>query len=220
MKRFIGLVLVVLALAGTVNSVLRLGQARSVSSSGNAAYDAGRKAGGYTAVVVCVALGVFGMWLLLQGDSARVCRRSTSGTSFPAGPPPLTGGYCPGDQPEFKPWFKTVPAIVGFSIAGTLVALVVLVGILGWVGRGRGHRATMLPPTSPRTSQAASMPPGQPTQAGLYTVGQRVEARWAGKWIPGQITAINPGGFNVMILLQDSRFPQPIVLSTNQLRPL
>ncbi len=49
-------------------------------------------------------------------------------------------------------------------------------------------------------------------------VGARVSAYWGGKWVPGTITKVNPGGLNFMVQLDDARLAYPIVLSTNQFR--
>jgi hypothetical protein len=56
------------------------------------------------------------------------------------------------------------------------------------------------------------------TQTGDFMTGSAVSAHWGGKWVPGSIQSINPGGFSVMVQLDDPHFPLPIVLSTNQLR--
>jgi len=66
--------------------------------------------------------------------------------------------------------------------------------------------------SSPTAAAAAT-----PKPRGLVA-GALVQAQWAGKWIPGTITKVNPGGFSVMVQLQDSRFRFPLVLSTNQVR--
>jgi hypothetical protein len=73
-------------------------------------------------------------------------------------------------------------------------------------------------PSSPPQNFPNHAPPQQPAQTGPFSVGSAVEADWAGGWVPGKITAVNYGGFSVMVQLEDGRFPQPIVLGTNQIR--
>jgi hypothetical protein len=125
-----------------------------------------------------------------------------------------------------KPWFKTTPAIIGLSIFGAFVALIVGSQILASVARLMNHRnaSTYHPapfPSAPTPSAAAAMntlKPSETARAGSFTVGGKVEANWAGGWKPGKITEINPGGFTMMVQIEDSRWSNPIVLSTNQLR--
>jgi len=124
-----------------------------------------------------------------------------------------------------KPWFKTTPAIIGLSIFGAFVGLFFGLQILASVARSMNHRnaSTYHPapfpssPTLPAAARHTAMP-GAPTESGPYKVDGKVEANWAGGWKPGKITEINPGGFTMMVQLEDSRWPVPIVLSTNQLR--
>ena len=121
-----------------------------------------------------------------------------------------------------KPWFKTTAALVGFSIVGGAVGLFILASVLRAAWRGSQHRGAGSPrvnaPPLPQTRPPGVPRPSELKQAGPYSVGGRVEANWTGRWIPGTITAINPGGFTLMIQLEDARFPRPIVLSTNQVR--
>jgi hypothetical protein len=131
-----------------------------------------------------------------------------------------------------QPWYKTTVAIITFSAVGLIAALMVVSFIFGTVA---SHRSRPSFPDSrpgytrpqagpPRSFSPPSQPspggsfPAQPTQTGPYSVGSKVEANWAGGWIPGQVTRLNPGGFSVIVQLNDRRFPNPIVLSTNQLR--
>lgn len=144
-----------------------------------------------------------------------------------------------------KPWFKTIPAIIAFSVVGAIFGLVLLAYVIGTIGL---HRMRQAPanPTPPRYSAPAAsgtlpsgvtvttpthagnpsnapmptppLPPETPPQVGAFAVGSAVQANWAGGWIPGTITKINYGGHSMMVKLNDARFPYPIVLNTNQLR--
>jgi len=120
-----------------------------------------------------------------------------------------------------KPWFKTVPAIIGLSILGAIVALIVGVQVLALVSRSMNHRGSIsarMNSSPPPMMLNAPMPPQQPTQTGSYAVDGKVEANWAGGWVPGKITSINPGGFTVMVQLDDPRFPTPMLFPTNRIR--
>ncbi len=117
------------------------------------------------------------------------------------------------------PWFKTKPAVIGLSIFGVIVGLFVGVLALGALGGWMSHRQVKQPhPYTPPPAARETSRPGEPTQTGPFAVGGKVEANWAGGWLPGKITRINGGGFSVMVQLEDSRWPMPLVLSTNQLR--
>jgi hypothetical protein len=199
MKKIVGMILLVLALISAVNLVVKLSRAGDSPQPRNAAYESGRKAGRFFAPVL---LGGLGLWLVLTSGQ----RRRT--------PPPIGSGgsnFVPA-----KPWYKTAPAIIGFSVVGGAVGLVILMVVLGAVSRfiRRSPRTTAPPPPGRST-----MPGGAGiAQTGPFTLGGSVEANWGGKWTVGKITAINPGGFTVMVQLEDARFPHPIVLSTNQIR--
>jgi hypothetical protein len=119
------------------------------------------------------------------------------------------------------PWFKTKPAIIGLSIFGVIVGLFVGLHVLGSVAGWMNHRnaTSHRARPAPSSSSLNAPKPWEPTQTGPFVVGGKVEANWAGGWTPGKITSINGGGFSVMVQLEDSRWPTPIVLSTNQLRP-
>lgn len=142
-----------------------------------------------------------------------------------AGPvaPAVAAARSAGVRAAAKPWFQTVPGIVGLAALGLVVGLVVFMtvapSIFRWVNHRRAtqqRNANFPPPPTPRPPTASR--PAAPTQAGPYSVGSDVEADWAGKRSAGKITAINPGGFSVMVQLVDARFPRPILLSTNQIR--
>jgi hypothetical protein len=222
MKRLIGLVLLLLALAGLVSTFRHLANDPAPQPTGNSAYDAGRKVGRYTAPVVLVVLGIIGLGLLLQSDHSAPAEARPGLYRMWAAPgaPPA-----PGQPPPLpragagKPWFSTTPAIIAFCLAGGLVMLVLLSGlVVGLVHPTRhGPTAPFTPPTRPPTAGRPWQ--SSPTQTGPYAVGGGVEANWAGKWIPGKITRVNPGGYSVMVQLDDPRFRMPIVLSTNQIRP-
>jgi hypothetical protein len=128
----------------------------------------------------------------------------------------------PRNEPDFvpaQPWFKSKFAIIGLSVLGGILGLMFVVNVVALMSRRVDHRSAMPPPGPAMPSPAANFAsPQQPTQSGLFAVGGQVEANWAGGWILGTITSINPGGFTLMVQLQDARFPGPILLSTNQLR--
>ena len=142
-----------------------------------------------------------------------------------------------------KPWFKTLPAIIGFSVVGAIFGLGLLVYLIGVIGLHRMQHGsansvppkffapaapgtpppgvTVTAPTHAINSTNAPMhtpPPETPSQIRAFAVGGAVQANWAGGWISGTITKINYGGHSLMVKLNDARFPYPIVLSTNQLR--
>lgn len=128
----------------------------------------------------------------------------------------------PRNEPDFvpaQPWFKSKFAIIGLSVLGGILGLIIVVNVVALMSR-RVHPRSAMPPSGlampPPAANFAS--PQQPTQSGPFAVGGQVEANWAGGWILGTITSINPGGFTLMVQLQDARFPGPILLSTNQLR--
>lgn len=221
MKRVFGLLLLILAIAGMVNVVRKFANASPTpSSSGSAAYDRGARVGRYSAPGVLVMLGLLGLRWLLQSDDGRPV------AAPPRRIPPARVNPSDGVMPA-KPWYKTIPAIVGFSVAGSIVGVVLLIAVLATAShwamqrRSASHRpATPMisPPSRPAPPTPAASERWQPTQTGPYTSGANITAQWAGKWIPGTVVSINPGGFSVMVKLEDSRFPHPIVLSTNQLR--
>lgn len=69
-------------------------------------------------------------------------------------------------------------------------------------------------PTQPPVQNPAAVV----TKTSGYAVGQRIYAHWSGKWIPGTVVA-NFSPFSYRVQLEDPRFRQPMVLSTNLLRP-
>jgi hypothetical protein len=117
------------------------------------------------------------------------------------------------------PWFKPLPVIAGISIVAALAALLFLV-MVGPAIRRRNHQTITKPEIGlPReTSSSVLRNRATQSQTGDFRSGSEVNAHWGGKWIPGTIKSINSGGFSVMVQLDDSRFPRPIVLSTNQIR--
>ena len=206
MKKVIGIILLVLAAFATINAIKTLSQPARQAPTRSAAYDSGRKAGSIFAPVL---FGGLGLWLVLSSGS----RRKT--------PPPLPTASVSDAPAEFappKPWFKTTPAIIGFSVAGTLVGLIVLLIAVGVIARA-SRRSSKPRINAPPPIQTPAARPESPAKAGPYNTGDSIEANWGGKWTSGKITRVNPGGFNVMVQLEDARFPQPIVLSTNQIRP-
>ena len=203
MKRIAGIILLVLALLGAVGVVKQFARSHSARPMGSRAYESGRKAGQYTAAVFVLLLGGAGAWLLFSE------RRAVT---------PRTPGLEP--LPAGKPWYQTTGGIVGLSVGGGIVGLLLLLLVLAVVSNlVRRHPA----PPPPATDAVSPPPPSvrggnELTQAGPFSVGTRVEAHWGGRWVPGKVTRVNPGGFSLMVQLEDARFSHPIVLSTNQLR--
>ncbi len=124
-----------------------------------------------------------------------------------------------------RAWFQTPMAK---NLGVTFVIVFVLAGLgpllRAVVSRHRAPRPLgyTIPSSLPQPASPANPGPGNSLYAGpgsTYTVGESVEAFWPGKWTPGKIVSINPGGFSMMVQVDDARFPQPIVLSTNQIRP-
>jgi hypothetical protein len=106
-------------------------------------------------------------------------------------------------------FFPVNKALQGLRVMAALLMVVVVALYLYGAHRARMRRAEMFHPPAPVSS---------PVTVGPYNVGDKVQASWGGKWTSGKITTINPGGFSLMVQLDDPRFPQPIVLSTNQIR--
>lgn len=137
-----------------------------------------------------------------------------------------------------RPWYKSPAAIFAFVAAGLIAAMMLTSIIVVTIARPKNrpvfpdHQpAVAQPPVVPQptfaqppqnptvATQPTPIPPTAPaTPTGHYAAGSAVEANWAGGWIPGKITRVNPGGFSVMVQLADARFPHPIVLSINQIR--
>ena len=118
------------------------------------------------------------------------------------------------------PWFKTASAIAGFSVVVVLAVLLVLVSVVGSAMRRKNNQIVARPKIniSREPSPTVTRNRAPLSQTGDFLTGSAVSAHWGGKWIPGTIKSINPGGFSVMVKLEDPRFPHAIVLSTNQIR--
>lgn len=189
MKRIIGIVLLILAVLAAVHVARKLSQPTGFPHTSSSAYNTGHKAGMLTAPVV---LGAVGLWLVLASG-----KRREGASSFP-----------------------TRQVVWGLGITSAVV-IVALLGIIAY-GSHRSHRgtATLNPnvPVSAPNPGSDNSPPSSSTNAGPYNVGDEVAANWGGKWTPGKITTINPGGFTLKVQLEDPRFPHPILLSTNQIR--
>jgi hypothetical protein len=117
--------------------------------------------------------------------------------------------------------FPVKRVLAGLGIMAGLFVLA-LAAIYLVYGSRRSNR--MPAPFTPTVTSSAPAPGDNPpasaaTPSAAYTVGQKVSAKWAGQWIAGKITEVNSGGFSAMVQLEDARWPQPIVLSTNLLRP-
>jgi hypothetical protein len=221
MKKVIGAILVLLAVAGMLNIGRQIVAKAPIQPSGNAAYDTGRKAGQLTGAVILVAIGLVGTRLLLSPQNSRV--GSAARTYAPPGsvPPafePETRGnqqYLPGGpRPSRTPWLI---AIACFAVGAAVLGLAVLGGGFLWVQHHKEVREYS-PQIEPAVPDSARQRLRGPAEAGVYREGSSIDARWGGKWIPGKIKSINPGGFTVMVQLEDEHLSHPIVLSTNQIR--
>lgn len=199
MKRAIGILLLLLALLGAIGVIKNWNQPepRRQTFGRTAAYDSGRKAGKAFAPILVIALAFGGFYLL-----------KNSGPSA-AYPPTLSA------EPRL-PWHKTKPAKILFISAAAILALFGCLVILSV--STRLLRRSTAPAPRPSSARPDFGPPSL-ARTGPYELDSQVQARWAGKTIPGRITRINPGGFTVMVQLEDPRFPHPILLSTNELKP-
>jgi hypothetical protein len=139
-----------------------------------------------------------------------------------------------------RPWFKSPAALFGFAAIILVTGVTLRTGVVGSAAKRtppepRFQRPATVAPFSPpagmpvaRPAATAPQPPPIPapgfprtgplTQTGPYAIGGMVEAHWVGGWLRGKITSINPGGYSVMVQLEDTRFPHPIVFSTNLIR--
>ena len=208
MKRVFGGLLLLVAVVGLISWVAKVSAPETRSVTASTAYEHGRQVGKYMAGVVLLVLGALGAYWLLQSDEMRpdraVRRAPPAGTSQTRSAPGVP-----------TPWFRTTPAIIGLSVLGTLVGLVLLASVVVLI-RGAAHRRAIS-----HSGAGMPRPPSRmqgPQQTGPFALGAAINAQWAGGWLPGKIVSINPGGFSAMVQLEDRRFPQPIVLSTNQLR--
>jgi hypothetical protein len=143
---------------------------------------------------------------------------------------PAAAGHAEPVYSTGRPWFRSAPAIVALTVFGSIIGLMLVVSVLGSFLRamdarkaGRGRTIPPAPPSMPQFEREVPPPPfapgpPRPTRAGPYAVGASVSANWAGQWTPGKIVSINPGGFTAMVQFEDQRFPQPILLPTNQIR--
>lgn len=115
MKRIIGLVLVMLAIAGTIGVVRKFAQDKDApartQTSGSAAYQQGQKVGKYSAPFLMVLLGIYGLRLMMSSSDAPrptepAVRRSPTSHLPPPGDPSLRGG---------QDTFATNPAMLKLS---------------------------------------------------------------------------------------------------------
>jgi hypothetical protein len=179
---------IVLVVWAVLSGVNVANKLSQASGTGNSAYDSGKKTGMIAAPIV---LGGVGLWLLFASSVARFSSPGSMETR----------------QRSLKPLWWTLGGFAG---------VIVLVLVVSVISRTLRHRAGPPPPSL--TASGVQTPPGQSAEIVTYSVGERVQAKWANAWIPGTITAVNPGGFSMMVKLDDSRFPRPIVLSTHQLK--
>lgn len=195
MKRAIGIVLLILASIGAIGLIKNWNKSEPRQFGRSAAYESGRKAGQASAPIIVLALALGGLCLLKT--SAAI-------------PPELAA------EPR-TPIYKTKPAKILLLSAAALFALLACLMILNVSMRFAKRRPT--PQTFHTQTPTPPSNPDAPTQTGPYQLNSHVQARWAGTTLPGRITEIHPGGFNVMVQLDDLRFPHPILMSTNLLKP-
>lgn len=198
-------------------------------------------------VFACLGLAiVFMQASVRRAEQARDQRELTASSSVAPSPNPISHPAPNGRQPELDLRGKTVsvtnffgrvyeniqllganPSVLYYQVDGdgmrrseSLASLPV--GFLDslnipkdWAGyQAAVQRASWdnNSPPPPRSSAPAA------AKANGYTVGQRIYAQWAGKWIPGTVVA-NFSPFSCRVQLEDPRWRNPIVLSTNLLRP-
>lgn len=116
-------------------------------------------------------------------------------------------------------WWQRPRARLGVIVLGVGVAMLLIAVGLSWANNSR--RSRPFPPggaPSP-TPPPQAFPAAGAKAAGGYQPGQKIEANWAGGWIPGTIIEPFGGGMSYRVQLEDSRFQYPMVLSTNRLRP-
>jgi hypothetical protein len=129
----------------------------------------------------------------------------------------------PASLPSF-PWWKRTSAKVGLLLAGVCVLGFALLLVAPRLRSSATKNRSAHPPGFPRAT-APNLPPsrqfpsGVSDNLGAYKVGQKIEANWAGGWIPGTIVEPFGRGMSYRVQLEDRRFPHPLVLSTNLLRP-
>lgn len=89
MKKKVGAVLLVISIIGTIGFVKKMSEGGSQDQSSGNAYESGRKAGKYSAPFVIVAVGIFGLRLLLSSEMTRPPRRPRRGghRCYPVRPP-------------------------------------------------------------------------------------------------------------------------------------
>jgi hypothetical protein len=191
MKRIIGIVMLALALIGAWGVIKNWSKPTPTRTFGrSAAYESGRKAGKNTAPIVVIALALGGLYLL---NTSHPTSKTHPNVCYPG-----------------AAWHKSKPAKIFLFTALGIVGLIACLLVLNLASRFFNRR-----PTGPTTRNN----PAGWTRTGPYELGTQVQARWAGGLIPGRITEIHPGGFNVMVKLEDPRFPHPMLLSTNLLKP-
>jgi amino acid transporter len=197
-RRVIGIVLLVLALIGLVGVLRNFANGHQSRSAplGSTAYERGRSAGQATAPIIVLVLAALGVWLVLGYSENR--------------PPRIPG----------RAWYATPLAItcVAVGVGGILaVVAVVVIGASVRKRRQQTNTGTTYAVTGPNASQTRNQLSPVPSPS-PFPAGTAVSAHWGGKWVPGIVTSVNGGGFSVMVQLDDPRFRQPIVLSTNQIR--
>lgn len=129
----------------------------------------------------------------------------------------------PASLPAF-PWWKRTSAKLALLLVGVCVLGFTLVLVAPWLKSSASKNRPTHPSGFPQTT-APNLPPprhfpsGAADNLGAYKVGQKIEANWAGGWIPGTIIEPFGRGMSYRVQLEDRRFPHPLVLSTNLLRP-
>jgi hypothetical protein len=222
MKKLLGLICIVLALVGGY----RIARAFSTGEgaprpTGNAAYDAGRRAG---MVAVPVVFSLLGLWLIMHGE-VRVFARSDS--------PSQGGGLTRG--------ITFVVTILATLMVGWIGVLIVRHYVSGPGSRaapaaGRFPSRTQSdarsritppdlpppgqpPPPGPRGPTGPGAPlarPGEPGTGGVFAPGDKIEAIWAGHWRPGTVREMR--GLTLFVGFDDGAMPSAIWIPTNWVR--
>ncbi len=222
-KRLLGIICLVLALVGgyRIAKVLVTGEG-AARTTGNSAYDAGHRAG-MAAVPVVYAL--FGFWLITHSDVRVFSRRDS-----PSPASLLTRGI-------------TFSVTLFATLMVGWISVLIVQRYLN-PPESRAAPANRFPvqpqpearsrfpvpnpgswptappphmgPQGPRGSRPPFARPGEPGTGGIFSLGDRVEALWAGRWRPGTVTDLR--GLTVFVRFDDSAMPPQMWTLTNQVR--
>lgn len=138
MKRLLGLILLILAIVGTIGVAKNLSKGDAIKQTGNAAYDNGQRVGRYSGPGVLAAMLVYGLRLLFSSDDSSKPpppRRNPIGSNLPPPDPRLRGAldtYAsnPGRlRPNLLKWFGTRPGLLALYAFMLLFGLWMLVRV-------------------------------------------------------------------------------------------